>query len=40
MSVSVIGAKLWNELDSDSRHIKNILLLKKKLKWGIGLLPT
>ena len=38
MSVSVIGAKLWNELDSDLRHIKNILLFKKKLKWGI--LPT
>ena len=29
MSVSVTGAKLWNELDSDLRHIKNILLLKK-----------
>ena len=29
MSVSVIGAKLWNELDSDLRHIKNILLFKK-----------
>ena len=38
MSVSVIDAKLWNELDSDLRHIKNILLFKKKLKWGI--LPT
>ena len=29
MSVSVFGAKLWNELDSDLRHIKNILLFKK-----------
>ena len=29
MSVSVIGAKLWNELDSDLRHIKNMLLFKK-----------
>ena len=29
MSLSVIGAKLWNELDSDLRHIKNILLFKK-----------
>ena len=29
MSVSVIGAKLWNELDSDLRHITNILLFKK-----------
>ena len=31
MSVSVIGAKLWNELDSDLRHIKKILLFKKIL---------
>ena len=29
MSVSVIGAKLWNELDSDLRQIQNILLFKK-----------
>ena len=34
MSVSVIGATLWNELDSDLRHIAHILLLK----WGM--LPT
>ena len=34
MSVSVIGAKLWNELDSDLRHLKNILLFKKKIKMG------
>ena len=38
MSVSVTGAKLWNELDSDLRHITNILLFKFFLKWGI--LPT
>ena len=29
MSVSVVGAKLWNELDSNLRNIKNILLFKK-----------
>ena len=33
MSVSAIGAKLWNELDSDLRHIKHILLFKK-IKMG------
>ena len=33
MSVSVIGAKLWNELDSDLRHIENMLLFKK-IKMG------
>ena len=36
MSVSVNGAKLWNELDSDLRHIKKMLLFKKKM----GILPT
>ena len=30
MSVSVAGAKLWNELDSDLRNTKTILLFKKK----------
>ena len=29
MSVSVVGAKLWNELDSNLRNIKTILLFKK-----------
>ena len=29
MSVSVVGAKLWNELDSNLRNIKSILLFKK-----------
>ena len=29
MSVSVVGAKLWNELDSNLRSIKTILLFKK-----------
>ena len=29
MSVSVVGAKLWNELDSNLRNTKTILLLKK-----------
>ena len=38
MSVSVVGAKLWNELDSNLRNTKTILLLKKKFKWGV--LPT
>ena len=38
MSVSVIGAKLWNELDSNLRNTKTILLFKKKFKWGV--LPT
>ena len=28
-SVSVIGAKLWNELDSNIRNIKIVLLFKK-----------
>ena len=34
MSVSVVGAKLWNELDSNLRNIKTILLFKKKIKMG------
>ena len=38
MSVSVVGAKLWNELDSNLRNTKIILLFKKKIKWGV--LPT
>ena len=38
MSVSVVGAKPWNELDSNLRNIKTILLFKKKFKWGV--LPT
>ena len=38
MSVSVVGAKLWNELDSNLRNIKTILLFKKKFKWCV--LPT
>ena len=38
MSVSVVGAKLWNELDSNLRNTKTILLFKKKIKWGV--LPT
>ena len=29
MSVSVVGAKLWNELDSNLRNTKTILQLKK-----------
>ena len=29
MSVSVVGAKLWNELGSNLRNIKTILLFKK-----------
>ena len=29
MPVSVVGAKLWNELDSNLRNIKTILLFKK-----------
>ena len=29
MSVSVVGAKLWNELDSNLRNTTTILLLKK-----------
>ena len=29
MSVSVVGAKLWNELDSNSQNIKTILLFEK-----------
>ena len=29
MSVSVDGAKLWNELDYNLRNIKTILLFKK-----------
>ena len=33
ISVSVTGAKLWNELDSDLRHINNMLLFKK-IKMG------
>ena len=33
MSVSVVGAKLWNELDSNLRNIKHILLFKK-IKMG------
>ena len=40
MSVSVVGTKLWNELDSNLRNIKNMLLFKNKLKWDVGLLPT
>ena len=38
MSVSVVGAKLWNELDSNLRNAKTILLFKKKIK--LGVLPT
>ena len=38
MSISVVGAKLRNELDSNLRNIKTILLFKKKFKWGE--LPT
>ena len=34
-SVSVVGAKLWNELDSNLRNTKTILLFKKKIKWGV-----
>ena len=30
MSVSVVGGKLWNELDSNLRNTKTILLFKKK----------
>ena len=30
MSVSVVGAKLWNELDSNLRNIKTILVFKRK----------
>ena len=30
MSVSVVGAKLWNEFDSNLRNTKTILLFKKK----------
>ena len=30
MSVSVVGAQLWNELDSNLRNTKSILLFKKK----------
>ena len=30
MSVSVVGAKLWNELDSNLRNTKTILLFKNK----------
>ena len=37
MSVSVVGAKLWNELDSNLRNTKTILLFKT-IKWGV--LPT
>ena len=37
MSVSVVGAKLWNELDSNLRNTKTILLFKKKIKWGCNL---
>ena len=29
LSVSVVGAKLWNELDSNLRNIKTILQFKK-----------
>ena len=29
MSVSVVGTKLWNELDSDLRDTKSIFLFKK-----------
>ena len=29
MSVSVVGAKLWNELDSNLRNLKTFLLFKK-----------
>ena len=29
MSVSLVGAKLWNELDSNLRNTKTILLFKK-----------
>ena len=32
MSVSVVGAKLWNELDSNLRNTKTILLVFKKKK--------
>ena len=34
MSVSVVGAKLWNELDSNLRN-KNIFCYLKKLKWDV-----
>ena len=34
MSVSVVGAKLWNELDSNLRNTKTILLFKKKNQMG------
>ena len=34
----MVGAKLWNELDSNLRNIKTILLFKNKFKWGV--LPT
>ena len=34
MSVSAVGAKLWNELDSNLRNTKTILLFKKKIKMG------
>ena len=33
MSVSVIGAKLWNELDYDFRHIKKFAILKKNVAY-------
>ena len=32
MSVSVVGAKLWNELGSNLRNIKNILPFKNNNK--------
>ena len=35
MSVSVVGAELWNELDSNLGNT-TILLFKKKFKWGVG----
>ena len=34
MSVSVVGAKLWNELDSNLRNTKSILLFIKKIQTG------
>ena len=39
MSVSAVGAKLWNELDSNLRKTKTILLFKKKSN-GVYYPPT
>ena len=35
MSVSVVGGKLWNELDSNLRNTKTILLYLKKKSNGV-----